>query len=175
MVTLAIKLAGDIKAKVITEGSLDELIAKFRTSCASSDLGSLILKWRGSRRVENRGGLDLSYLVVWGIAFRLNCPNPFIFVFEHKVNTAIPTPLPRIVVPQPDFIYLGCPLRIVLQKPLYEMLKLSPPLSGIRIKGRQEVCKGRHLFGSIPQTKCLELFRCSGWSIGFPRRTALSA
>ena len=54
----AIKLAGDIKAKVITEGSLDELIAKFRTSCASSDLGSLILKWRGSRRVENRGRLD---------------------------------------------------------------------------------------------------------------------
>jgi hypothetical protein len=35
-------------------------------------------------------------------------------------------------------------------------VKLPPPLSGVGIKGRQEVSKGRHLFRSTPPTKCLE-------------------
>ena len=39
------------------------------------------------------------------------------------------------------------------------MLKLPPPLSWVGIEGRQEVRKGRHLFRSIPPTKCLESLR----------------
>src|SRR5262245_40992606 len=60
--------------------------------------------------------IGLCYLVVRGIALCLNSPSALVFVLEDKINAAIPTPLPRVVVPQPDVIYLGCPLRIVLQK-----------------------------------------------------------
>ena len=58
---------------------------------------------------------------------------------KDKINTAIPTPLPRIVLPQPDLVDLSCPFGIVRQKPFYEMLKLPPPLSGVRVKGREKV------------------------------------
>src|SRR5689334_1568904 len=58
--------------------------------------------------------IQLSYFVVRIIALCLNSPSPLVFVLEDQINAAIPTPSTRIVFPQPDFIYLSCPLGIVL-------------------------------------------------------------
>jgi hypothetical protein len=36
-------------------------------------------------------------------------------------------------------VYLGFPLWIILQEPFYKMLKLLPPLTSVRIKGRKKI------------------------------------
>jgi hypothetical protein len=87
---------------------------------------------------------NLARWAVTVIKLPLNSPGSLSFVLKDKIDTAISTPLPWIFLPQPDFIYLGCPLGIVLQKPFYEMLKLPSSLCCVGMKGCQKVCEGRH-------------------------------
>jgi pimeloyl-ACP methyl ester carboxylesterase len=58
--------------------------------------------------------------------------------FEDQINPAIRPPPTGIFIPQPNVLYLRRPLRVVLQKPFYEVFKLLSTTIYFAVKRRKE-------------------------------------
>ena len=58
------------------------------------------------------------------IALGLDRPCLAILVLEDQINATVSPPSVRPLIPQPRFVYLGFPIRIIEQEPLAENFKV---------------------------------------------------